>query len=169
MRACGPHPRCRCGRPAPRRAEVHGAHLHLVWCGCRLPPAKGAQNEGMLHVGAGPQSAGRRLRSQTRMHVRREALPVVPPSRTDRQPPQRTFDYGDMNSPLQLDHAAPGVGGPARGALAKARRQAPLRCTVRVGRVEFPQPEGARFLLSLHCSCSPRWVGATAILCSVIV
>ena len=40
-------------------------------------------------------------------------------------------------------------------------------CTVRVGRVEFPQPEGARFLLSLHCSCGPRWVGATAILCSV--
>ena len=40
---------------------------------------------------------------------------------------------------------------------------------VRVGRVEFPQPEGARFLLSLHCSCSPRCVGAAAILCSVIV
>jgi len=38
---------------------------------------------------------------------------------------------------------------------------------VRVGRIEFPQPEGARFLLSLHCSCGPRWVGATAILCSV--
>jgi len=47
------------------------------------------------------------------------------------------FDYGDMNGPLRLDHAAHGVGGPARCALAEARRQAPLRSTVRVGRVSF--------------------------------
>ena len=94
----------------------------------------------------------------------------------DRHIPRRPKDYGDMDGPLRLGHAALGVGGPARGtshsptgprAWAKACRQAPL-CLYCAGRhVEFPQPEGARFLLSLHCSCSPRWVAAPAILCSV--
>ena len=96
--------------PAATRADAY----------CRLPPEQGAQNVGMLHGGAGLQSVGRRSRSQTRMYVRREALPVEVRSRIERQIPQRPFDYGDMNGPLRRPRCSwrwrPGTRCPGRGA-----------------------------------------------------
>ena len=96
----------------------------------------------------------------------RRALPVEVRSRLDRQIPQRPSDYGDMNGPLRRPRCS-WRWRPARDALAKARRQAPLLlyCAGRSRRVSSARGSEIPPLLTLFLWSQVG--GATAILCSV--